>query len=123
VMTGAARHQLLEGDVDSRLLAVLATIADAGPVRVVEFGDAGPGADATVPLRMAVLTAVGASNSGWAHTILSFLAVQQAPFRPATARQISLPGTTLAVRIEYSAPTPLGLLTSPGATPAASTHH
>jgi Tetratricopeptide repeat len=123
LVAGPARRQLLEGLVDSRLLIVLATIADTGPVRVAEFGDAGPGADHSVPLRLAVLTPAGGSNAGWARTILTFLAAQQAPFRPESARQASLPGTPLAVRIEYSAPAPLGLLTSPGTPPAASVHH
>ena len=42
-MSAVARGQLLAGQVNSRLLTLLATLARSHPVTVVAFGDAGPG--------------------------------------------------------------------------------
>jgi hypothetical protein len=111
-----ARGQLTRGAVDDRQLAILATLADLRPLRVVSFGDAGPGAGAAAPLREVIITAdTSPASAAWASPVLSFLTAQQSPYRPASAVLIRLRGGKPAVQIEYPAPGPLGLLTSAGA--------
>jgi hypothetical protein len=117
VLPPPAQLQLARGAVDDRLLAILATLADLRSLRVVAFGDAGPGAGAGAPLREVIVTAptAGPGSAGWASPVVSFLTAQQPPYRPASAQLVHLAGGLLAVQIEYQAPGPLGLLTSAGA--------
>ncbi len=111
VPAGAAR-QLRSGRVDTRLLAALATLADLHPLRVIGFGDSGPGASAFVPLRSALIeTGLPTADVVWAHAVLRSLAAQQPPYRPSRTAIVQLAGGQLAVRFEYPAPGPLGLLT------------
>jgi hypothetical protein len=118
-----ARRQLAAGSVDSRLLAVLATLADLQPLRVIGFGDSGPGATAGVPLRSVVIGPVTSGGAAWDRSVLAFLNTQQVPFRPAATVRITLPGDAFALRIQYASPSPLELLTIPGASQEhASTH-
>ena len=57
IVDSPARRQLLDGLVDARLLATLATMADVvHPLRIVTFGGAAPGAGPGVPLRTAVVS-------------------------------------------------------------------
>jgi len=53
--TGAARQELLTGQVDSRLLITLAALSVSYPVDVAAFGDSAPGAPAGEPLRAMVI--------------------------------------------------------------------
>jgi hypothetical protein len=121
-VSGQARVQLGAGRVDARLLATLATLADIQPLRIVAFADAGPAAAPAVPFRLAEVAPGPDAGPGWSQSVLRFLAVQQAQFRPAAAGPIRLPGYTQAVRIEYASPSPLGLLPAPGSTPGALAH-
>jgi hypothetical protein len=109
---GGARLDLLAGKVDSRLLITLAALAVSYPVRVVMFGDSGPGASAGVPMRE--MEIAGAGDPGKRHSelrrIRSFVLMQHAVFQPARVSQVRLaPGGT-ALLIEFGAPDPLGLL-------------
>jgi hypothetical protein len=117
LVSGRARTELLAGLVDSRLLATLATLADMEGVHVLEFGDAGPGASAAVPMRSAEITAAKpAVAASWLRAALRFLAAQQTPFQPASVRPVT---AGHALLIEYSSPSPLGLLTASGTSPGA----
>jgi tetratricopeptide (TPR) repeat protein len=117
VVSGRARAELTAGLVDSRLLATLATLADMETLRVLEFGDAGPGASAAVPMRSAEITAANpAVAASWLRAALRFLAAQQPPFQPSAVRQLS---AGHALLVQYSTPSPLGLLSAPGTSPGA----
>jgi hypothetical protein len=117
VVSGRARAELTAGLVDSRLLATLATLADMETLRVLEFGDAGPGASAAVPMRSAEITAANpAVAASWLRAALRFLAAQQPPFQPSAVRQLT---AGHALLVQYSTPSPLGLLSAPGTSPGA----
>jgi hypothetical protein len=104
-----ARGELLAGRVDPRLLITLAAVADAGPVHITAFTDAGPGADAGLPLRAAELTAA-ASGAAGLRGVLAFLRAQRPPYLPATAGIAPGAGGSSVLTVEFPAPSPLGLL-------------
>jgi len=107
-----ARHQLATGDVDGRLLIVIAQLAAAHPMFIVDFGISAPGADPDMPLRQMDFTEDAHArhvNGGYARAMLSFLHAQHGPFRPARVQTVRLAGLTV-LRIEFTAPSPLGLL-------------
>jgi hypothetical protein len=94
--------QLAAGQVDARLLMALAALTADQPVSIADLSDTGPGADPGVPLRAALIM-VADEPAAWA-----FLAGQQTgAFRLAELRVV---GNMLYLR--FSAPCPLGLLTS-----------
>jgi hypothetical protein len=109
--TAAAAKALRAGDVDPRLLMLLAALAVQQPVRVSAFGDPSPGASTAVPLRSAQLAPLhpGAKAKSVLKSVLSFIEAQQQPYQPLRA---SLTGTS-ALTVEYAAPSPLGLLSGP----------
>ena len=109
-VTSAARDQLATGQVDSRLLITIATLSGQGPVSVVAFGDSGPGASPGAPLREAVLAAPARAKSGYLHSMISLLQVQQQPYLANSVTLVRLANGQQAVRIEFAAPSPLGLL-------------
>jgi tetratricopeptide (TPR) repeat protein len=119
LVSGQARAELAAGQVDARLLATLATMADIQPLRVISFGDAGPGAAAGVPLRSVDIAPHGPAGTGWLRAELGFLSAQQSPFLPSTARPVQLAGYGVILRFEYASPGPLGLLTASGTSPGA----
>jgi hypothetical protein len=100
-----ARGQLAAGQVDARLLITLGALAHRYPVAIREFGDAGPGADSAAPLRSMDIAAAGALYRG---RVLAFLRAQRSPLRPLTF--VHGIGTTTVITIEFTAPSPLGLL-------------
>jgi hypothetical protein len=115
-IAGAARDQLAAGSVDPRLLAILATVADLGRIRIFGFGDAGPGASAGVPMRSVTIGPAqpGTAWRSWSASVVAFLAAQQQPYRAAEVSQIRLADGSAALRIEYATPGPLGLLSASG---------
>jgi hypothetical protein len=108
---GAVRQQLLSGKVDSRLLITLASLAVSYPVNVVGFGDAGPGAAAAMPLREMEIAGTGspAYRAAELQHIRSSVLAQHSVFLPAHVNLVRLAGGA-ALRIEFGAPGPLGLL-------------
>jgi hypothetical protein len=106
----AARAQLAAGQVDTRLLTILATLTHQGTVSIVAFGDSGPGADPGVPLRAVELASPPGAKSGYLSSVLALLRAQQAPYLPNTATLARLAGGQEIARIEFAAPSPLGLL-------------
>ena len=110
IVSAPARAQLAAGDVDTRLLATLATLADMQRLRVIAFADAGPGAAPIVPLRSAEVAAAAPSGPVWIHSAVAFLSAQRPPFRPSSARPARAPGYPHALLISFPCPSPLGLL-------------
>lgn len=110
----AARHRLELGQVDARLISVIATMAALHPLRILSFGDAAPGASPGVPLRSAVL-ASGTSGNASAkalNSLRSFLTAQRPPYLPAATQIVRLAAGQAALSIRFAAPDPLGLLSA-----------
>jgi lipopolysaccharide exporter len=109
-----AEKQLISGQVDSRLLLAIADLAAYRPIDIVQFGNIGPGAGANIPLRFADLAendqAAHMDSSAYVRSMLAHLEALDVPFRPASAETVVLPGGQTVLRIEFSAPSPLGLL-------------
>jgi hypothetical protein len=78
----------------------------------VAFGDAGPGIGASSPLRSADLSATGGAPgaSGYLRSMLAFLRAQRAPYVAAHAGTARLADGQTVLRVEFAAPSPLGLL-------------
>jgi hypothetical protein len=112
----AARGQLAAGHVDPRLLGMLVTLSGQHPVDIVSFGGS-PGSivSAAAPLRSAEIT--GAAPSGGrpasVQLLRALLSAQRPPYRPSAATTVRF-GSRTVLRVEYPAPTPLGLLGLPG---------
>ncbi len=113
-VAGPAAAQLQAGQVDSRLLIMLAMLASQHPWRVVAFGGASPGvAVAQAPFRQVTITGPDAADLA---ASLAMVRAQRAPYQPARAVVVRLPGGQaaqgqMALRIDFAAPSPLGLLT------------
>jgi hypothetical protein len=109
---GAARQELLNGQVDSRVLITLASLAVTHPVTVVAFDDSGPGASAGVPLREVDIAGTGspADRAAELQRIRSLVLAQPAVFQPAHVNLVRRAGRVAVLRIEFGAPSPLGLL-------------
>jgi hypothetical protein len=111
-VAGAARSALTGGQVDSRLLATLATLAALHPLDIISFDSSGPGASAGVPLRSAEIAAAAPPGRHLASvaSLLAFFRAQRPPYLPASLDTVRItPGRT-GLRIEYQVPCPLGLL-------------
>ena len=86
----------------------------APPVAVA----AAPGAGPAIPLRQADLAedaharhhAGHAVSAGYVRAMVSFLHGQRGQFRPARVQSVYLPDGAAVLRIEFTAPSPLGLL-------------
>jgi hypothetical protein len=109
-VTPEARRQLVNGQVDSRLLITIATLSHQSPVSIVAFGDSGPGASPGAPLRQAELIAPADAKSGYLHSVISLLQAQQQPYLANSVALVRLADGRPAARIEFAAPSPLGLL-------------
>jgi hypothetical protein len=108
--TPAARAQLAAGQVDTRLLAIIATLSAQGPVSIVAFGDAGPGASAGMPLRAVELASPPGAKAAYLSSVLALLRAQQAPYLANSATLARLADGRQIARIQFAAPSPLGLL-------------
>jgi hypothetical protein len=119
-VSAAARNQLLTGEVDTRLLTTLAALAAAGPVQVRAFGDGGPRASPGLPLRAAMVAARAAATIGGATglpAMLAFVRAQRPPYLPAHAGIVAGSVGASVLSIEFSAPSPVGLLQTQPAPP------
>jgi hypothetical protein len=122
-ISSAARLQLRAGLVDTRVMIAIVSMSDQFhfPVSVLAFGDAGPGAaGADSPLRSAELA--GPSNasltrgSADVQQMLSFLRAQgKTPYAAALAEVGRLASGLPVLRVQFAAPSPLGLLADNGA--------
>jgi hypothetical protein len=95
------RTELTAGNIDPRLLVMLAKLAGQRRVNIVAVGAAGP------PLREAE---IGAATTGQLRAMLSFLRGQQAPYLPARLNMVRVGRGKYVLDIQYDAPSPIGLL-------------
>jgi hypothetical protein len=112
--TPAARHDLLEGRVDARLLANLSVLSSQWPFKLVAFDDPPPGASPAVPLRGVQLSATSAAGRS---AILAFLHAQRGMYRPAMAAAASDGSGQSVVTARFDAPDPM-LTSAPATGPA-----
>ena len=103
--TTAAKAELESGRVDTRLLITLAALAARFRVQIQDFGDGGPGAGDSAPLRQ--LTVISPSTN-YLHQLLAFLDAQRPPLLPTVSAHHQ--GRATIVQIQFSAPSPTGLL-------------
>jgi hypothetical protein len=110
----AARRQLATGLVDPRLLLTISTMSALHPLSIVSFGGAAHGAAAGAPLREAVLIGgIGdspADSGAGLAKLASFLRGQQPPYLPVAVQTVRLATGEHALRVQFAAPTPLGLM-------------
>jgi hypothetical protein len=107
------RAALAGGEVDARLLATLATLAALHPLDVVSFGSPAHGAGAGVPLRSVDVTGAGPPGPGHPvplHSLIAIMRAQRPPYLPSSLEIVRTPPRRSVLRIEYPAPSPLGLL-------------
>jgi hypothetical protein len=112
-VAAAARRQLLDGEVDSRVLLTIANLASQQPVSVVAFGDLASGASPGVPFRCADLAvpggSTGSSPAAQVRSISAFLR-GLGSFYPSAHIQVVQLGGRKVLQVEFPAPSPLGLL-------------
>jgi len=115
-----ARRQLIAGQPASRLLLAIAFLASDQPIDIVQFGNIGPGADADIPLRFADLAesdpAAHMASSAYVRAIRAYLSTVSPRYRPASVQTVVEPGNQAVLRIQFTAPSPLGLI-GPQASP------
>lgn len=104
--SAAARTQLRTGRVDARVMITLALLASLRPVSVVGFGDSGPGAGPGIPLRSMELAA---PTGATLRRMLAFFVEQRPPYRPARVGVTRLRDGQRVLRVEFAAPSQLGL--------------
>ena len=107
---GPARRALIAGLVDQRLAVLLGRIAARYPVNVAQFGDSGPLAGRSAPLRMAEIGGLvvrhGGKNVSDLTAILKLLRAQPQPYLEVLT-VTRLIGGSVMLSIELRAPTPL----------------
>ncbi len=115
-----ARKQLSAGQVDSRLEITIAAIAAKRPIYILAFNGFAPGADANIPLRFADLVQASPGylarsrpvTPAFVRSMVAFLR-GSAPFRPLRVEAVRLARGHTVLRIEFAAPSPIGLFGSP----------
>ena len=114
--SAAARKELMVGQVDSRLLLAISYVAADQPIDMVDFGNIAPGQDPGVPLRYADLAendqAGGQVSSAYVRSLIADFRNVNTQSRPASTETEVLPGGQRVLRVEFPAPSPLGLLGS-----------
>jgi hypothetical protein len=117
-VSAIARTQLAGGQVDSRLLLAVASLATNEPINIVQFGNIGPGAGPGIPLRFADLAsndqAAHMTSAAYLRSLRASLNSATAQFRPARIVQVVRPGGRVVLRVEFTAPSPLGLFGTQG---------
>jgi len=110
-----AKKQLVAGQPDSRLLLAIASLASRQPVDILDFGNIGPGAGPAIPLRFADLAesdqAARMASLAYTRALRASLDAVSTLFRPTTIVTVVLSSGQAVLRIEFTAPTPLTLLT------------
>jgi hypothetical protein len=106
-----ARTQLLSGYIDPRLPLLLAYLAHAHKLRIVDFGDQSPGGGPASLLRSVDLAAVDPAGhltrTAYLRWMQTFIHAQRAQYRPARSQQATLSSGEAVLRIGYGAPSPL----------------
>jgi hypothetical protein len=112
----AGRRELAAGQVDTRLLSAIGALATPYHVDITGFGAPAAGASPGVPLRSADILPTLPRRGRDAATLNSvkrFLLAQQASFRPADVTIVRLASGQTVLHVEFTAPSPLGLLKAP----------
>jgi hypothetical protein len=108
-----ASGQLTAGAVDSRLLEALAFVAGHQPISIVQFGNPGLGASAGVPLRYVDLAerdrTRNLSSAAYVRSLRAYLNTADVTFRPDIMTTAVLADGQHVLRVEVSAPSPLGV--------------
>jgi hypothetical protein len=111
--SATARAQLAAGQVDERLLAIIAFMAHQQPLDIVDFGSIAPGAGPSVPLRFADLAVTDAAahlaSPNYQRALIALAHSQVPPYVPLSVGKVRLPDGQTVLRIEFAAPSPLGL--------------
>jgi hypothetical protein len=117
-VSAIARRQLAGGQVDSRLLLAVASLAADEPIDIVQFGNIGHGAGAEIPLRFADLAsndqAARMTSAAYLRSVRASLSKLPAQFRPTTIMRVVGAGGQPVLRVEFTAPSPLGLFATQG---------
>ena len=116
--SATARRQLITGQVDSRLIVMMAGLAAVRPIDIVAFGTVAPGGDPAMPLRFAEVTQPGrghnaasrSASSAFVRSMRAFVRGQPVSLGVAQTQTVQLPGGLTVLRIQFGAPSPLGLL-------------
>jgi hypothetical protein len=112
-----AGEQLTAGQVDSRVLLALADLAGQQPVRIVQFGDDGPGASADLPLRFVDLAenvpAAHQAPAAYVKSVRAYLGRAGNQYRPASMTTVMLANGQAVLRVDFSAPSPFGVFGTP----------
>jgi hypothetical protein len=117
-----AGQQFAGGQVDSRLMLALAYLAAElaadEPIYVEQFGNVGPGAGASLPLRYADLAvtdqAANIASAAYQHAMQAVLSQAPTQVRSASSQTVTLPGGQQVFRVEFTAPSPLGPMSNQG---------
>jgi hypothetical protein len=108
-----ASGQLTAGAVDSRLLEALVFVAGRQPINVVQFGNPGPRAGSGVPLRYVDLAELDPahhlSSAAYVRSLRAHLSTADVRFRPAIMTTVMLADGQHVLRVEVTAPSPLGV--------------
>ena len=111
--SAVARSQLVAGRVDWRLMISIADLGSIRPVSILAFGDRGPGASPSMPLRSADLAEAagpnGRASPAYVRSMISSLRAEGEAYVPAHIRTVRLTTGQAALRIEFAAPSPVGL--------------
>jgi hypothetical protein len=114
-VSAEAKKQLVAGQPDARLLLAIASVASGQPVDILDFGNIGLGADPAIPLRFADLAegdpAARTTGPAYLRALRVSLGAVSTLFRPTSIVNVVLRSGQRVLRIEFTAPTPLTLLT------------
>jgi hypothetical protein len=111
--SATARAQLAAGQVDERLLTIIAFMAAGQPLDIVDFGSIAPGASPSVPLRFADLAvtnpAAHPASPAYQRTLIALARSEVPPYVPLSVGAVRLSDGQIVLRIEFAAPSSLGL--------------
>ncbi len=111
-----ARVELAAGLVDVRLLTTIAFLAGQQPVDIAGFSTSAPGAGPALLLRFAYLAATGTAahltGAAYVHALIGLMRSQSPPYVPLRIGMVRLPDGQQVLRVEFAAPSPIGLLKS-----------
>ena len=100
---------LADGEVDPRLLVVLAALAALHPLDITGFGRPSPGASAGVPLRSADIAGAAPPGPGAPVSLrglMTILQAQRSPYLPSSLAIVRTGPAGPVLRIGYPGPEP-----------------
>jgi hypothetical protein len=109
--SAAEKQELAAGRVDVRLMVAIVDLAANHPVQVVAFGDGGPG-EPSAPLRSAELAYSGSAAKKALLNGLTAVAIGSPVYHASHITTVRLRTGQTVLQVEFSAPSPLGLLGS-----------